>query len=210
MRVTLEICKCIALLALTVLCVAVTVNVVSISHQAQSTIYKIDGEIDELHRLTLEAGLTAMEARKASAKESAYLDQWNSQIANTMDSVSRVMSQTVITVASIQDTAQAATGTLQTAQGTIQALQAPITQATSTLQAAQRTTEDLQPVIGHLDALVTDPAIAATLANVQGTTAHLDATAADVQAEVYKYTHPGIWAKIKGITLDIAHVFNPL
>lgn len=199
-----------ALAALTALCLALTLTVIDMNTRAAVTFGKLDAEIDEMHRLTLEAGLMTMDARKASAKEISYLDTFNNQFSAIVSVFQQTMVQTRQTLASIQGTSEAATGVMQTTQATVQALQAPIAQATTTLEAAQRTTAALQPVISHLDALVTDPAIPATLANVQSTTAHLDATAKDVQAEVYKYTHPGIWEKIKGVALDIAHVFNPL
>lgn len=189
--------------SLTILALVVSMAVVDVNTRLSVTFGKLDNEIDEMHRLTLEAGLTASEARKASIKESAYLDQWNSQIAKFMGDAQAVMIQTRQTVASIQDVSQAATDTLQTTQVTIQALQAPITQANADLAA-------LEPFIAHSDALVTNPAIPATLANVQSTTGHLDATAKDVQETVHSYTHP-TWAhKIFAWTLDIAHALNPL
>jgi hypothetical protein len=212
MRVASNILKCFALLAVTILCGSLSYRVITAPKlpDLAATITKLNLEIDEAHRLTLEAGLTAMEARKASVKESAMLDQWNTSIATTMLGVQNTMAETAKTVASIRDVTGAATSTLVTAQQTVQALQAPIQQATATLQAAQRATESLQLAVVHLDVLVTDPAIPKTIANVQSTTGHLDATANNLEQTFYKYTHPGIWAKIKGAALDIAHVFNPL
>lgn len=199
----IAIAKFAALVAFSILCAAVTLAVVDVNTRIAVTFQKLDNEIDEMHRLTLEAGLTAMEARKASAKEISYLDTWNNQISQSVTDFQEVMLQTRSTLATIQDTSQAATGAIQTTQATVQALQAPIVQADVTLKA-------LQPVIAHTDALVTDPAITATLANVRATTAHLDATAADVQEAVHKYTHPTLLHKLWGGILDVAHVFNPL
>ena len=199
----LLIAKFAALLAFSILCVTAAYSIANLDKHVSNTLMKLNDELDEAHRLTLEAGLTAMEARKASAKEISYLDAWNKEISSSIIDFQQVMLQTRQTLAAIQGTSEAATQT-------VTALQAPITQATATLQAAQRSTEALQPVLSHLDALVSDPQLTDTIAQTDATMSHLDATAADVQQEVYKYTHPGIWAKIKGAVLDIAHVFNPL
>lgn len=100
-------------------------------------------------------------------------------------------------------TTEQATSTLKTTQQTIQAMQAPITEATATLQA-------LQAATGHLDDLVSDPHIAATLVNIDGVTSHVNSTSADVQAVVHGYLHP-TWAhRIFGWTLDVTHALNPL
>ena len=202
-RTTLTILACCALVTFTVLCGVVAAAVIDVNTRLSTTFQKIDTEIDEAHRLTLEAGLTAMEARKASAKESAMLDVWNAQIATTMSSVQATMAETARTVASIRDVTGAATSTLETTQQTVQALQAPISQATTTLQAAQRATE-------AVNALATDPNITATIANVEGTTAHLDATSKDVEQAVHSYTHPTWAKKLFGWTLSVVHALSPL
>lgn len=193
---------CCALLAFTGLCGALTYAVLDVrAHldaalssidakplltDVHATAGKVNGEIDEMHRLTLEAGLTAMEARKASVKESAYLDQANAQVTTVASDVHHVMVTTQETVAALQPVALAAAGTLATTQSTI---------------------ASLEPVITHVDALVTSPDITGTLSHVESTTAHVDATAADVQQEVHSLTHP-TWAhRIWGWTLDVARVF---
>jgi len=186
----------IALLSVTLLCITATHSLVTVDKHLSVTLMKLNDEIDEMHRLTLEAGLTAMEARKASVKESAYLDKWNAQFTQVIGDVHTAMITTTATIASIQPVTAAATSTLQTTQATVQALQAPIAA--------------LQPVIAHTDALVSDPALTATISNVASTTGHLDATAADVQQEVHSFTHPTWLHKIWGGLLDVAHVFNPL
>lgn len=202
MRVAIDISKCLALLAVTVMCSLIAWHVHTLP-DLSATVTKLNLEIDEAHRLTLEAGLTAMEARKASAKESEYLDQWNSQITSTFQNVN-------VAVSSLSTVSSATVSTLQETQVTVHSLQAPIQSANQTLMAAQKAIEDLQPVIAHTDALVSNPALAATISNVAGTTGHLDATSADVQAVVHGYLHP-TWAhKIFSWTLDIGHVFNPL
>lgn len=163
----------------------------------------LDTEIEELHRLTLEAGLTAMEARKASVKESEYLDTWNSDLINTFRGVNTSLITLNSSIASIGSVTSAATSTLITTQQTVADLQTPIRDASSTLMAAQRATDDL-------DTLLRLPALTSTIEHTDATMSHLDATTKDVQDAVHKYTHPGVWTRIKGFALDVAHVFNPL
>jgi hypothetical protein len=178
------------------MCGAVGYSVVTVNKHLSSTLMKLDTEIDEAHRLTLEAGLTVMEARKASVKEIAYLDAWNSGIARTLADLHDVMGATRATVASIQPVADAATIAIQSTEGPISQLNADLS--------------SLQPVIAHTDALISDPALSATISHVASTTGHLDATAADVQQEVHSLTHP-TWAhKIFSWTLAVAHALNPL
>lgn len=185
-----------ALLSVAVMCGTLSYSIVTVNKHVSATLMKLDTEIDEAHRLTLEAGLTVMEARKASKKESEYLDQWNTAISTSLSDLHNVMLATAGTVEAIRPVAQASTNA-------INALQVPIGQLNVDLAA-------LQPVIAHTDALVSNPALTATISNVESTTSHLDATAADVQQEVHSLTHP-TWAhKLWGGLLDIAHVFNPL
>lgn len=203
MRKTIFCLVCCAIVSFVALCGTGALVLWDLHSSYARTLSKIDLELDEAHRLTLEAGLTAMEARKASAKESAYLDQWNRGISETVSDVHGVMGATQSTIAAIQHTSDQLTTTLETTQETVQALQAPIEQADTTLAA-------LQPVISHLDDLVTSPDITGTLSHVESTAGHVDATAADIQQEVHSLTHPTIVHKAWGIVLDVARVFNPL
>src|SRR6185312_13502155 len=66
---------------------------------------KLELDLDEGHRLLLEAGLTARDARKASDLELKYLPQWNRQITETMGNANE-------TITALQGTAKAATETL--------------------------------------------------------------------------------------------------
>lgn len=155
------------------------------------TLDKIDLDLDEFHRVTLEAGLTAMEARKASAKESAYLDQWNSQFANLMGEATK-------SVASIQPLTAQATDTIAQSGKTIAQLQAPIAQLNADLAA-------LQPVIAHTDALVTDPNIPAVVANVRTMTVNGDDATKDLKDYIHGILHPSWPKRIWGYTVDVVH-----
>lgn len=125
------------------------------------------------------------------------------QVDRTLQAASSAIDHVGPLLDSTRATTEQATATLKTTQETVQALQAPIDQANATLAA-------LQPVIAHTDALVSDPKLTATIANVESTTGHLDATAKDVQQEVYKYTHPTWAMRIWEWSLDVAHALNPL
>lgn len=122
---------------------------------------QVTADLQEGHRVILEAGLTAMEARKASAEERAALPALTAGAQDAIEGLNREMAA-------------------------------------------------LQSVTVHADALVSDPNIPATIAHVESTTGHLDATAGDVQQEVHSLTHPTLLHKIWGGLLDVAHVFNPL
>lgn len=192
-----------ALLSVTVMCATLSYSIVTVNKHVSATLMKLDTEIDEAHRLTLEAGLTVMEARKASVREVQYLDAWNSGISRTLTDLHAAMITTTATVAALQAPIEQSNRTLTTANDTIRLLQAPVQRLDSDL-------ESLQPVIAHTDALVSNPALSTAISNVASTTGHLDATAADVQQEVHSLTHPTWLHKLWGGLLDVAHVFNPL
>lgn len=192
-----------ALLSVALMCGAVSYSVVTVNKHLSSTLIKLDSEIDEAHRLTLEAGLTVMEARKASSEERSYLKTWNTQLSQTLEAATSTLQAAQTSIVSMSTVSNAAVSTLNTTQQTVASLQEPIRNAATTLTEAQK-------AISDLDVLITDPNIPATIAHTDATMSHLDATTKDVQDEVYRYTHPGIWTKIKGFALDIAKVFNPL
>lgn len=189
-----------ALLSVTIMAAVISLAVVDVNTRLATTFQKLDNEIDEAHRLTLEAGLTVMEARKASVKEIAYLDAWNTGISQTLTDLHQTLSQTSASEAEMSHAAVESTVALNK---TLTDVQPMLSSATAELSAMQAAT-------GHLDALIQDPALTATISNVASTTGHLDATAADVQQEVHSLTHPTWLHKIWGGLLDVAHVFNPL
>lgn len=70
--------------------------------------------------------------------------------------------------------------------------------------------EGVNTSIKDIDALVNDPANVKTLNNVQEGTAAMAGAAKDGQQWLHSALHPGWVKKVWGITLDVAHVFNPL
>jgi hypothetical protein len=171
-----------------VLCGVLACAVIDVNTRLAETFTKLDTEIDEAHRATLEVGLTAMEARKASAKESGYLDQWNAQISKTFSTVNTA-------VTSLSSVSAATVSTLQETQATVHSLQAPINSANQALTVAQGaiSTADgdlaaLRTFIAHSDALVTDPAVTSLMSHVAGTASHVDAITLDFQKVADKAT----------------------
>lgn len=200
--------------AFIILCLSTTFTVVTVGKHVSNTLMamddtvdKLNTEIDEAHRLTLEAALTAKAARKASEKELTMLDAWNDQITLTFTEVQHVLAQSSAmlqqTSSSEAEMSHAAVESTVALNKTITDVQPVLSSATAELQTLRSTTE-------HLDSLIQDSDITETITNINSTTAHLDATAQDIQEQVHKWTHPGIWTKVKGFALDVAHVFNPL
>lgn len=171
----------------------------NLAMETGDTLHKVNTEIDELHRATLEVGLTAREARKASIKEVAMLNMWNASVSTTLANLnSTLLSVQRTSDVSAQNLSLLATNT----SATIQGFQPVLSSANSELVAMQAATKDL-------DGLVNDPNLAKTLANVSSTTKHLDATSSDVKDWVHDKLHPSWATKAWGIMLDIGSALNP-
>jgi hypothetical protein len=210
----LAVVQIVALLAVVVVCVAVCVLLLQVRHalldaqtQLQTITRKVALDLDEAHHVLLESGLTAMEARKASAEERAALPKLTAQASQTFTSLDAWMVAARNTTSALGESqaaiARSTVMTLQSLDATVRAVQPVLAQA-------QASIVKLETVEADLDAQVKDPAIAASLHNIDGTTAAMEASAQDVQQEVHAITHPG-WAKrCWGFALDVAHVFNPL
>jgi hypothetical protein len=164
-------------------------------------------DLDEAHRLELEAALTAMEARKASAEERKALPVLTAQVQRSlrdMDALLVAARQTTDGVGVIQQQiAQSTVQTMATLNTTVQNVQ-PV------LAEAQHTIAGLGTVAADVDKQVSDPAVTEILHHLDGTTASVEATTKDLQQEVHSITHPGWAHRMWEWSLDIAHVFNPL
>ena len=157
---------------------AVNAEIASIS----GTQVKLNGDLDEVHRLILEAGLTAMEARKASSLELKYLPEWNQQITATIGNVNH-------TVSALQGTARAASQTLHGASLDLSAMNDSIAATKPLIEAGTAT-------VKHYDAMA--PTLSATAANVQRMTADGARITKDAADEADKLAHPkkkklGFW-----------------
>lgn len=208
----LDIAKTVFYLAAATLCVAVTVFAVradrAIEGQARSvgaTITKTNQALDDAHRVLLEAGLTAMEARKASAKESKYLDQWNVQLSVTLASANA----TLVSMAETSDGIRAS-----------QALIA--TQTVATLKSAQESIDGIKPVeidlgaaavelrqtTADLDSVIADPNLRETMGNLQVTSKAVAGMATDTEQYWHGVLHPSwprkIWTFVSGVGVNVA------
>ena len=148
---------------------------------------KISVDADEAHRLILEAGLTAREARLASADERGYLAQQNGQIAAALNNVNALvvsMRQTSDGVRNSQSQVAAQTTaairSATVALNGIQPLEQHLDGEVRSLNAATQ----------HLDSLVSDPNIHATLAHLNGAAGDVQSMADDTKAKVHSMLHP--------------------
>jgi ABC-type transporter Mla subunit MlaD len=197
--------KCFALLSVTLLCLSVAHQVTTVGKHLSNTlmnvnvtIKKVDAEVDEMHRLTVEAALTATEARKASVQEEQFLTTSNKQVAQVLDN----LNATLVSVRATSDqAARSASDVASVTSTTIQNVQPVLEAATSELKTLQTTTESL-------NTLVTDPHLAATVANVDETTQHLNKTAAETESWMHGILHPSWASRIKSWLIDAATVLK--
>lgn len=170
-------------------------------------VQKASLDLDEAHRLILETGLTAMEARKASAEERAALPVLTKQAQQSLTDMDTLLVAARKTTDGVdvsqQQIAQSTTATMATLNTTIQGVQPVLVQAQATLA-------ELHTVATTVNTQASDPAIADTLHHLDSTMSSVDTSAKDVQEEVHALTHPTWLHKMWGFILDGAHVFNPL
>lgn len=214
MKRVLELAQIAALLTVAVVCVSVCLLIVQVRHtlldanaQLHIITQKVRLDLDEAHRLELEAALTAMEARKASAEERAALPKLTAQSSHAIASLDAWMVAARNTTSALGDSQAAIAKSTVT---TLASLDATVRDVQPVLQQAQTSIAKLDPLIGDLDRQVNDPAIASSLHNIDGTTASMEASAKDVQQEVHALTHPTWVHRVWNGLLDVAHVFNPL
>jgi ABC-type transporter Mla subunit MlaD len=205
MTAVLDTLKGFALIAVIVLCLSVAHQVTTVGKHLSNTlmaadtmITKVNTEIDEAHRLTLELALTSETVRKTSLKESAFVDTANSQVIQVLDN----LNATLVSVRATSDqAARSASDVASVTSTTIQNVQPVLEAATSELKTLQTTTESL-------NTLVTDPHLAATVANVDETTQHLNKTAAETESWMHGILHPSWASRIKSWLIDAATVLK--
>lgn len=167
---------------------------------------KINLELDEAHRLTLEAGLTAMEARKASAEELKYLPKWDARISETFGEAGETFGHADETIAAIRETANAATGTFQG--------------ATVDLDTLDDAVIDMRPLLitgndtlKNIDDLVASPAIPQIETHVESMTGDGARITKDAADETDKLAHPNkkkltFWGSI-WLGVQFVHKLEP-
>lgn len=154
----------------------------------------IQNDADEAHRVLLEAGLTAREAKDASTEEKAYLSKELPQITAKTE---RALDDTDALLVSLRRTSGDLAGTARSATGVLDATRESVAGIAPILNQTRETIAGLEPVesaaavmLKDGDALVKDPDISASLTNVRKGTAELAATSKDVREEVHAMTHP--------------------
>ena len=154
----------------------------------------IQADADDAGRVLYEAGLTAMEARKASAEERAYISQ---QLPLFTQKTERALDDTDALLVSLRSTSGDLAGTARSATGVLEATRESVAGIAPILNQTRETIAGLDPVesaaavmLKDGDALVKDPDISSSLRNVSQGTAELAATAKDVREEVHAMTHP--------------------
>jgi hypothetical protein len=196
--------------AVGVLAIVATRDMEAARTQAAGVVTKLNLELDEAHRLTLEAGLTAMEARKASAKESKYLDQWNKQIAGTFDRSNELLSSlrrtSDRTAESERQITLAATQTLQATTETVKAAQA-------TIEDLGEDAQQLQNLEIGANEIIADPKILEAIGSFAMMGDNFAVISTDLREVVHGYVHPskkklGFWGTVyAGAT--VVHKFSP-
>lgn len=121
-----------------------------------ATVTKLNQTLDDSHRILVETGLTSAETRKATAT-------LNKSLPTILTGVQNAVTGLNAASAALTGTASQATTTLASVGS----------DAHGTFAATQTAFAGVAPVLTHLDAVVSDSAIPASLANVQAATAQL-------------------------------------
>ncbi len=187
-----------------------------------ATTAKINLDLDEVHRATLEIGLTAENLRKASL---AWQQASQSQVAATTSAQEKLNSnldalQHLITNTNYEINEQLLPGlqsSIAQQSGSLADLEK---QTAASLDDLQRSTAQLAPILANAAIatdnaakLTGDPALAQLLhhlddasASTAATAANVDATTGDIRAFVHRETAPvkGTWNVIKAFLMEFA------
>lgn len=169
----------------------------ALAMQAGDTLKKVNTDLDEIHRATLELALTATEARKASVKESAYLDTWNRSVTSTIANLNATfLSVQHTSDVSSRNLAMLATNTSET----IRDIRPVLSSATDELRA-------LTAATAHLNAMM--PVLNSTAIHANATMANVQDTTADAKEWMHGVLHPTLFHKIWGVILNVGGAIKP-
>ena len=172
------------------------------------TLPKINAEVDETHRASVELALTAMEARKFAKAENAALPVTQAKVNATLDSVNTLLVKAGTTIDSINQSQSNITFSTVVA---MRDLDESIKALPPVLDATKKSIEGLQPVedasaktitkLGATSDAVTDavaaPEIKATEKNIQSASGSLADTAEEGHQYVHNILHPK-WPAVVG------------
>src|ERR1700739_2862001 len=165
------------------------------AHSVTVTVQAIDKTVGKL-----DATIIAINATHGPI---AILDKDLSDLRLTLDNVNKAAIQERVFLEETQPAEVAKMNSvLDSTHQTIQDVQPVLASANSELLILQAATQ-------HLDAVIADPHLTATIANADSTTKHLDATSSDVKDYVHGILHPTWPHRIWGLMLDIGSALNP-
>jgi len=174
----------------------------------------IQGDADEAHRVLLEAGLTAREARLASTEERAYLQKelpaLTERTERTLDDTDALLKSLRKTSDSLDNSATSATALLDTTRESVAGIAPMLGQAREAIAGLEPAERALTVTLADADSLAKDPDISAALSNVRQGTAELAATSKDVREEVHAMTHPKPLVTVINWLIKIGGAFGGL
>lgn len=206
MKLLLDLAKVLVMFSVCFMCIAAGIfinhtntTVTNLGSKVSTTIDDVDSTVkrtDLLARqasyLVLNAGLTADQLRKASIKETVMLDTTNATLLKTLTDVDDLVVTSRQTVKDVQ----------------------PVLEQTKT------TIATLDSTAANLNTLMSSPAIAKSLVNIEETTAatalasqHAEGILKDGKEEADKFVHPakkklGFWGGVMA-GANVAHKFMP-
>lgn len=191
----LTLSKILCLLAVVAILIQLTLTIRHLEQQTTSSLERTTESVELLRqhadRVLTEAGLTAMEARKASAEQRVALQQISHQVLG-------VLGETEATIASLRSTSQGMAGDVH-----------EVTAATVTaLNGLPPVLDETKQTLLATQHVIADPNIPATLVNtnkamasVAVSTANLAQTTARIDKKVEQMTAPVRWWKSVVTTL---------
>jgi ABC-type transporter Mla subunit MlaD len=162
---------------------------------------KLDSEIDETHRASVEVGLSAMETRKAGVTINKALPGVLAGIQTDVDNAGKTLTTTNKAIADIDGN-----------QNTLTADAQPVLHnLADALAATRESVTGLKPVetaltktIGSANTLISDPHIAGTVAHLDAAAGNVQDMSADAKAKVHSLLHPKAWTTAVNVTERIA------
>lgn len=210
MNLSIGYAKLLALLSAAFLCITLGIGALRVEHlipklsaaadgvntltaSLNDTDKRLDLSIKEADYTLLKIGLTADSAKKASDKELAMLDVWDTEISRTIrDADTAVLS----TSSGVNSISAQAVETMQNVDKSVNAFVPPLQQITTTVASA--------------NALIGNPDLGKSLSNTQHATASLSAIADDARQAVHSYLHPTwphrVWNFVTGIGIDAGKI----
>lgn len=155
--------------------------------------------------------LTIDNANKAAIDERLFLETTQpaevAKVNGILDSANSLIKGSMRDEAQLT---QRASLTLDAGTDAVKGLLPLETQLRKDSETLNKSLEGINTSVDGINALVNNPANVKTLNNVQEGTAAMAGAAKDGQQWLHSALHPGWVRKVWGITLDVAHVFNPL